>query len=257
MVDQKQATTTEPPKQGTRLRSPNYPMYALEEAIAKMKVIYQHEKRNFTTGAVIQKHLGYKEGGSLGGRALSALKQYGLVEERSGTYGLSEKGFLFTYAEENSPERAIALREVALKPQVFKELIDTYPSGLPSDATLKAHLIGKKGFNPTAVDDFIRIFRETISLAKVVPGEYTSSQPGEEAGKGEDMETQTSGAPISGQPGKPLGVHLFTWSLSIPRNVRAELRLIGSDLRVEDVRRLKKQIESLEEAFQDSEENQA
>ena len=253
MVDQKQATTTQPPKQGTRLRSPNYPMYALEEAIAKVKIIYQHEKRNFTTAAVIQKHLGYKEGSSLGGRALSALKQYGLIEERSGTYGLSEKGFLFTYAEENSPERAIALREVALKPQIFKELIDTYPSGLPSDGTLKAHLIGKKGFNPTAVDDFIRMFRETISLAKIALGEDTLTRAGEEPVKGDDMEVPSNALQPTGQPGKPaLGVHLFTWSLSIPRNIRAELRLIGSDLKVEDVRRLKKQIESLEEAFEDS-----
>lgn len=254
MADQKQATSTEQSTQRTRLRSPNYPMYTLGEAIAKVKTIYQHEKRNFTAASVIQKHLGYKEAGGLGGRALSALKQYGLIEERSDTYGLSEKGFLFTYAEENSPERTAVLRETALKPQIFKELLDMYPSGLPSDATLKAHLIGRKRFNPTAVDNFIRIFRETISLAKVAPGEYTTTQPGEEAGKGNDMEMPSNAVPLPGQPGKPApSVHLFTWSLSIPRNVRAELRLIGSDLKVEDVRRLKKQIEALEESFRDSE----
>jgi len=229
-------------------RSPNYPMFALAEAIEKAKLIYKHELRNFTTADVIQEDLGYKKGTGAAGRAVSALKQYGLVEERSGTYGLSNQGFLFTYAEEESPERIAAIRECALKPQIFREILALYPSGLPSDATLKAHLIGKRKFNPTSVEDFIRILKETISLAKIVPGEYSPSQTSEDAGGGGNVDSTTNNAPAS-QLKPAVGVHTFTWTLSMPRNVRAELRLVGSDLKKEDVTRLKKQIESIEDSF--------
>lgn len=224
-------------------RSPNYPMFSLKDAIEKIKLVYQHERRNFTTAAVIQEDIGYKKGTGPAGRALSALRQYGLLEERSGTYGISDKGFIFTYAEENSLDRVAALREAATKPMIFKELVDTYSGGLPSDATLKAYLIGKKSFNPSSVDDFIRLFKETIALAKALPGEYTSDQPKEELGGGSTLEQQTQSV-----PGK-VQTHLFTWSLSIPRNVRAELKLSGEGLRKEDVGRLKRQIEALEESF--------
>ena len=229
-------------------RSPNYPMFSLKDALEKVRLIYQHEKRNFTTPGVIQKDIGYTEGTGPAGRALSALKQYGLLEERSGTYGLSDKGFLFTYADQNSPERIEALREAAITPSLFRELVDMYVGGLPSDATLKAYLIGKKGFNPTSVDDFIRIFKETIELANVVPGAYIAEQPKDDLGRGGTMEQLVP----QGQPGKA-NVHLFTWSLSMPRNVRAELKLSGEGIRKEDVQRLKKQIEALEESFDEPE----
>jgi hypothetical protein len=232
-------------------RSPNYPMFSLKDALDKVKLIYQHERKNFTTPAVIQKDIGYTEGTGPAGRALSALKQYGLIEERAGTYGLSDKGFLFTYAEQSSPERVAALRESAIKPLIFRELVDTYIDGLPSDATLRAHLVGRKGFNPTAVDDFIRIFKETIELANIVPGGYSSEQPKDDLCRGGTME------PVpQGQSGKATqNIHLFTWSLSMPRNVRAELKLSGEGIRKEDVQRLKKQIEALEESFDEQESN--
>jgi len=35
----------------------------------------------------------------------------------------------------------------------------------------------------------------------------------------------------------------------MPRNVRAELRILGSELKKADVTKLKKQIESIEESF--------
>lgn len=234
-------------------RSPNYPMFSLRTAIEKAKLVYQHEKRNFTTAAVIQRDIGYKEGTGPAGRAVSALRQYGLLEERSGTYGVTDVGFLFTYAEENAPERQAALRESALKPMIFRELIEQFPSGLPSDGTLRSYLIGKRGFNPTAVDEFIAVFKETMELANVVPGVYTPGQPSQDSGGGEQMETPIAPIGAGGQPAKtPMGIHIWSWSLSIPRNVRAELKLTGTELKVEDVRRLKKQIESLEEAFEDS-----
>jgi len=247
-----EVTVREKPKQKTRLRSPNYPLLSLGQAIGQVKRIYKEEKRNFTDHAVILKHLGYTDASGTGAREISALKQYGLLEDRSGTVGISNTAYVLMYAEEGSAEYQNALRGAAVKPQIFNDLLATYPDGLPSDAALKSFLVVKRGFNPAAIETFIRVFKETIELAKLTPGEYISAQPDNAGVEREEMETQAAGS--QPQSAKPVpGVHTFTWALSIPRNVRAELRLFGGDLRVEDVRRLKKQIESLEEAFSDTE----
>jgi hypothetical protein len=42
----------------------------------------------------------------------------------------------------------------------------------------------------------------------------------------------------------------WAWTLSVPRNVRVELRIAGN-VTLEDIKRLKKQIEFLEESFED------
>jgi hypothetical protein len=250
MTDEKKPTATGNGSNTPRAvhRSPNYPMFSLKDAIEKVKLIYQHEKKNFTTAAVIQKDIGYKEGTGPAGRAVSALKQYGLIEERSGTYGLSEKGFQLTYLEENSPERLAVIQDIAINPLIFRELVGAYTDGLPSDATLKSYLIGKKSFNPSAVDDFIRIFKETIELARFTAPDYTPLQQSVQDAGGH-VEQQSAVTP-QGQGGTKAS-HFFTWSLSIPRNVRAELKLSGEGIRKEDVQRLKRQIEALEESFDD------
>lgn len=44
---------------------------------------------------------------------------------------------------------------------------------------------------------------------------------------------------------------LLSWVLSVPRGVRAELRIVGKDVRRDDLKRLKQQIDFLVESFED------
>jgi len=238
----------------TVLRSPNYPAISLEEAISKAHVVYQHEKRAATAAGVILKHLGYREErGGLGGRILSALRQYGLLEDKGGDYRISDLANNLLHLSENSEERQAAVREAAQKPNIFREILSIYPDGLPSDETLKNFLISKKGFNPDSVDRFVRVFRGTIELAKLTGGQYTGrEEEGEKEGAMPEVhEDQDRTQPRSSSPAA--AVQTYSWALSIPRNVRAELRLYGQDLRREDVDTLKKYLELLEVAFQASE----
>jgi len=62
------------------------------------------------------------------------------------------------------------------------------------------------------------------------------------------QETTRNNPPASQQGTSP--ANAWTWTLSIPRNVRAELKIAG-DVTRDDVRRLKKQIEFLEESFEE------
>jgi hypothetical protein len=67
---------------------------------------------------------------------------------------------------------------------------------------------------------------------------------------GNTQEQAKSGS--NSQGGAAGHTNAWTWTLSIPRNVRADLRIAG-DVSREDIRRLKKQIEFLEESFEEGE----
>jgi hypothetical protein len=240
--------TTETSTKRKVQRSPNYPFISLGEALGKLQTVYEQEKRSRTSYTVILKHLGYREErGGVGGRTLSALIQYGLLDQQGGECWVSDLGYQLLHFPESSPERENALRQAAQKPALFRELLAAYKDGLPSDDTLRTYLL-KKGFNPTKTSDFIQVFRETISLAKLTRGVYDVS-----AEEGQKMDSQPNSMDTKGvQPIGGSDVRLYSWALSIPRNVRAELKLFGRDLRQEDIRRLKKQLELLEEALLDS-----
>jgi len=156
-------------KNSKRHRSPGFPNITLEEAISRLKIIYQHDKRAFTTVEAIITHLGYKGGrGGSAGRAVAALKHYGLVEEKSGQFRVSDIGFKLLHLPDDSEERKELIREIALYPSIFKRVFSYYEGEIPSDTTLRSHLIFNEKFNPESVEQFIRVFRQTISFANPI-----------------------------------------------------------------------------------------
>jgi hypothetical protein len=174
----------EPKAKRSILRSPNFPSIDLGAAIGRAKVIYEREKRAATSADVILKHLGYKRRSGAAGRVLSALLQYGLLEKHNTLYRLSEHAHRILNLSETSPERRRAMEACALRPSLFRELLTTYKDGLPSDDTLKDQLIANRQFNPTSVSLFIQVFRGTIELAKVAPGDYKGDEPDADDGLG-------------------------------------------------------------------------
>lgn len=145
-------------------RSPSYPVFDLTEAITKAEAIYKNEKRSATTAEVLASHMGYSTAGGPGGRAVSALRQYGLIEESSGKYRLSDLGYTLIHFNRHSDEWMAAICVAVRNPTLFRELLDEYPDGLPSDATLRNDLL-KREFNPASIQDVVGIFRNTMSLA--------------------------------------------------------------------------------------------
>jgi hypothetical protein len=162
-------------------RSPAYPMLTLEQAVEKAKVIYSEDKRSFTSRPVIVKHLGYKdESSGVGNRELSALKQYGLLEEKGGEYRISETAYALLFLTETSEERRVALSKAALCPTIFKDLWTRYRLDA-SDGTLKDFLIHKKEFNPASVDQVVANYKLTIAFAKLTAVPYDEQEESDEA----------------------------------------------------------------------------
>jgi hypothetical protein len=153
--------------QSVRERSPNYPTIGLPEAIKKIKAIYQQERRSSMPSEVAVKHLGYT---SLNGHArsvLSALKKYGLLisDRGQGQVRVSDDAVTICVYQEGAPERSEAIKRVAQKPEIFREILKEFPDGLGSEANLRAKLITRRGFTEAAANTFIRALKETVQLA--------------------------------------------------------------------------------------------
>jgi hypothetical protein len=155
-------------------RSPNFPAITLQDALAKARILYDKDKRATVSSKTVLAHLGFGEkiSGS-SARVLSALKQFGLLDETTGVFRVTDAAFRLFSLSESAPERLKALQDCARKPAIYRDLLDKYEDGLPSDAALSDYLILNKKFNPVSVQSFIRVFKATLEFAKLTPGAYT------------------------------------------------------------------------------------
>lgn len=163
------------------MRSPNFPVISLPEAIKKAKVLYDADGRTAVSPKVLLGHLGYGEKLSgAAGRIIAALRQYGLVEDVAGDkYRVSDAAFHIFTLSEAAPLRVQAIAASAKKPPVFREVLAAYPDRLPSDSALRDFLIAEKKFNPVSVETFIRALKGTVDFAK--PHDHTKQDDGEAA----------------------------------------------------------------------------
>jgi len=230
-------------------RSPSYPVFDLKTAIEKTKLVYDSEKRSATTPEVIASHLGYTQANGPGGRAVSALRQFGLIEETSGKYRVSDTGYTLVHYDRDSSEWMAAVVRAARHPALFKELLEAYPDGLPSDATLKNELLSRE-FNPGVVAEVISKFKDSLSLANGIDVAYNESV--------QDPQTSTDLYPTPQKAAKLMGskpLATQVLAISIPRNFTVDIAIKGDELKKDDLTKIKSQfnrwIEGLEEAFEE------
>ncbi len=152
---------------GTRHRSPAYPFVGLGEALEKAEIIFRQDKRALTTPETILSHLGLSATGGKARRIVSAMRQYGLLDEESGKHRISDIAFRIINLSENSQERWDLIRSAALTPLTILRTVKFFDGELPSDATLKDYLITEENFNPDSVGLFIRVLHETLAFAKI------------------------------------------------------------------------------------------
>lgn len=236
-------------------RSPSYPVFDLKTAVEKTKVVYDNEKRSATTAEVIASHMGYSQANGPGGRAVSALRQFGLIEETGGKYRVSDTGYTLAHYDQDSDEWKAAANRAAKQPALFKELLADHPDGLPSDATLKTELL-KREFNPGVVGDVISIFRSSLSLADGNDVAYNEAVHEEPVQSPQQTLPKSMLQPSSGgMSRKPNQLASQVLAISIPRQLSVDIAVRGDELKREDLAKIKSQfnrwIEGLEEAFEE------
>lgn len=189
-----------------KTRSPNYPAIGLEDALVRLKDIYDKQRTYASTREVVAKLMGY--GGLNGASAtvISALSKYGLLEGHGDNLRVSDMGQDLMLHRKGDPEYTAALRTAASMPAFFRELREQYPDGLPHEHSLRASLI-KRGFNAKSIDAAVRAFRDTLEFVDAEIGDSVASAENEggplEEGQGSTGKQQGSNPPPS-PPKDPL-----------------------------------------------------
>jgi hypothetical protein len=115
------------------------------------------------------KQMGFEKADGNAARLLSALRNFGLIEEvGEDRLKLTQRGVDIVARQPGEPQRVAAIRAAAPGPQIYRELLAEFAaSGIPPDAALKSELVAARKFNPNSVDGFIEDFRDTLEFAGI------------------------------------------------------------------------------------------
>jgi hypothetical protein len=127
-----------------------------------------------------------------------------------------------TYFEaDEGAERTEALERMIFRPPFFEALRQTFPGTLPSEATLKHHLI-KEGFLPRAAEDVVRVYRANVALVEGAPKRTTKAVENEDV----SLAHPTLSAPPQIPAPKP-DPGILSLSYLLSPDTRAELHIKG------------------------------
>jgi len=178
-------------KAGGAGRGISYPAISLSEAVTRAQEFWDHERKNAAPLDAAAAHWGYSPSSS-GVRTLAAaLLSYGLMVDRGSgpnrQIQLSERALDIIL---ETPERTQALIDAVKSPKIYTELLTEWsPKDLPSDQTIRAHLLRHKNFNPKAVDGFIKDFRASISFSGLSKLDNMPSEETEQEGTMEHVDS--------------------------------------------------------------------
>lgn len=229
-----------------RTRSPNYPAIGLREAVGKVEALYQADKKAGAPIDAALRHMGFNTRNGKAMVVLSALKKFGLVEEASGRIVPTKRAVEIIVLPEHDPRRLVALKEAALGPDIYRELVEQYKdTGMPSDQSLMAELEAYKGFNPSAVEDFVADFRDTLNFSGLTKENELSSGLEEQPPMVTELRTTHPQKPqppasLVTLPQSTAGTKAYSWPLS--GDVNASLRIDGEP-QAEDLELLRDYIE--------------
>jgi hypothetical protein len=178
------------PKAGGGGRGVSYPAISLGEAVNRAKKFWEHERKNAAPLDAAAAHWGYSPSSSGVRTIVAALISYGLmVDKGSGDARQVQLSGRALDIILEAPEKAKALLDAVKNPKIYAELLTEWsPEHLPSDQTIKAHLLRHKNLNPKAADGFIEDFRSSIVFSGIdktgnMPSTKTSESPGQNEGR--------------------------------------------------------------------------
>ncbi|NIJ28354.1 hypothetical protein FHT00_000282 [Sphingomonas insulae] len=189
------------------------------------------------------KVIGYAgSGGGAAASAIGALRQYGLVDGLRGDLAVSDLAMRILQPM-NDQERSDAIREAALKPELFAKISNQFGGKLPSsDEPIRSFLIRAEGFSTGGADEFIGSIRDTLGSLPETSQEMNllgdiSVPPAANLPHDEPMSSPThSQVEAVGE----------VMTLPLGQNCKAELRLIG-DITAASYGRLIRHLELLRE----------
>jgi hypothetical protein len=151
-------------------RSVNYPFLTLEAAIEQARRLWASVGSNRVPIPAAGAAWGYAERSSGLRSTVSALKQYGLLQDigegAQRQVRLTDRALdIFLEAPESAKHKD-ALRAAVSSPKIYREVFDRFPAGLPAqDHAISSFLLRDRDFNRNAVARFIDGLRANIRFA--------------------------------------------------------------------------------------------
>ncbi len=152
-------------------RSPNYPRITLDEALGKIKGVYDKQHNYAADKEVVSVNLGY--GGINGGSQamMGALGSYGLLIKEGKGFKVSDEAVSILELPDDSSQRIDLIKSIAISPDVFAVLNDEYGEKIPPNELIR-HFLIKKKFLPKAASEVIRIYRANLEFVNQLDFEY-------------------------------------------------------------------------------------
>ncbi len=185
--------------QTLRKRSPQAPSISLEDALNRTLKVYDKERRHEVPIEVAAIDMGYKNaksGSSL--QTLASIRYFGLMQRpREGMLNVSAD--VENYKFSPNPELKQQLLNNWLRtPLVFAELLDKFPTSLPSDAVIRYELI-QQGFSPTTADDVVSNFKHSVDFVRY----YEQANLSEKSVEDEESVDNSQSEPITDKQKQP------------------------------------------------------
>ena len=133
----------------SKTKRPSFPMIDLQAAVNKVQTLWLEIGANSASRDVIAKMIGYSSLNGTAITALSALHQYGLIENTHGTSWRASPIAGSIFEAESKEERLNATRIAFLKPTIFKGIYEEF-GNLAGDVRKSidaSKYLETKGFN--------------------------------------------------------------------------------------------------------------
>lgn len=185
----------------SRMRSPSYPSISLDQAIDMVGKIHRSCRSNIITRENAAHEMGYSglTGRSL--KVLAALIQFGLLERTGkGDVRVTSRAVDILHAIDPNDQQE-AILEAAFAPQLFKDIHERFPDGIPSQNAIRSFLI-KEDFQDAAIGPAITAFMETYRTVEHIRESKSHSSAAEE-GSGSAVSIKPDDATMHHQVTQP------------------------------------------------------
>ncbi|WP_417252094.1 hypothetical protein [Castellaniella sp.] len=160
-------------------RSPNYPQYPIQWALENGLALLDKERLHPVPLDVIAKGLGYKDANNgAARRALAILKAFGMLQKAPGGKLQVSSDVQRYKLTPNDSDKAIYLKQWFKKPLLYSKLLDKYKDSLPSDRALVFELVDEYGFNESAAQSAIEVFRASLDYVEQMTGQIFTEEDG-------------------------------------------------------------------------------
>lgn len=160
-----------------RSRSPRYPSYPLDNALAFAQRIYDGVHRSPIDAPTAFRLMGFSGRSGASSTALGAVRQFGLIEGTGDKTRISDVA-LQIFEPESSAEKTTALQRAVREPDVFRSIFDRFDGRVPTvDDPVRSFLIRELGFSKVGAEDCLSSFRATLAFVETMSGSSDASSP--------------------------------------------------------------------------------